>query len=132
MSLELNTLVKTGVLASVLQSDCATTLVVVPKSNNKVKVCGDFKVTLKTNHYPHPVIKDFLVMMSGSKFFTVLDMSTSYEQLELHPAAQVLAVNNIHKGLLNYTRVPYGLASIPSIFQAIMDDVLKGLYRLAC
>lgn len=136
VSLELQSLVKTGVLVPVQQSDWATPLVVVPKPNNQVRVCGDFKVTLnpclRTDHYPLPVMEDLFVMMSGCRYFTVLDLSTAYQQLALHPEAQSLVVVNTHLGLFKYTRLLYGITSAPSIFQAVMDDVLKGLDRVSC
>lgn len=43
---ELLVLKERGILQSVMQSDWATPLVVVPKPEHKVRLCGDYKVTL--------------------------------------------------------------------------------------
>lgn len=120
----------------VQQSDWATPLIVVPKANNKVRICGDYKVTvnrcLRTDYYPLPTLEDIFVALHGCKCFTVIDLSTAYQQLQLHPDSQPLVTVNTHLGLFRYTRMPYGITSAPSIFQAVMDDMLKGLDRVSC
>ncbi|XP_049520478.1 uncharacterized protein K02A2.6-like [Dermacentor silvarum] len=125
-----------GVIVPVLKSDWATPLVVVPKGDKTVRICGDYRMTvnpcLRTDHYPLPVMEDLFVALHGCKYFTVLDLSTAYQQLQLHPDSQSLLTINTHMGLFKFTRLPYGITSAPSIFQAVMDDVLGGLDRVAC
>ena len=57
---ELDQLEKNGVIEKVSQSDWATPIVVVRKPGGKVRVCGDFKVTvnpvLKNDVYPLPLL----------------------------------------------------------------------------
>jgi len=53
---------KEGILGLVEKSDWATPLVIVLKSNGKIGVCGDFKVTInqcvETKLYPLPTVED--------------------------------------------------------------------------
>ena len=41
-------------------------------------------------------------------------------------------VINTHKGLYQYTRMPFGISSAPAIFQRVMDTILQGLSNVLC
>lgn len=136
VELELRTLQERGVLEPVLQSDWATPLVTVQKADNMVRLCGDYKITLnpaiKTEHYPLPLVEDIFAVLVGGKFFTVLDLSTAYQQIQVHEDSQKLLTINTHLGLFKCLRMPYGISSAPAIFQSVMDEMLKGLNGVAC
>ena len=40
---------------------------------------------------------------------------------------QVFVAMNTHKGLFKYTRLPFGVALAPVIFQCLMETLLQGL-----
>ena len=42
-------------------------------------------------------------------------------------ASQKMTTINMHKGLYQFNRLPYGVASAPAVFQGIMDKLLVGL-----
>ena len=54
-----------GILEPVERSECATPLVIVPK-RNKLRVCGDFKVTInqcvEKKTYPLPTTDDIYII----------------------------------------------------------------------
>jgi len=65
--------------------------------------------------------------MSGGKYFSKLDLRDAYLQLPLDtPSKQYVAINT-HRGLFQYNRLPFGVASDPAVFQRHMEVLLQGL-----
>ena len=64
---------------------------------------------------------------SGGKFFTKLDMSHAYQQIELDNTSKQYVVINTHKGIFRYNRLPLGVSSAPAIFQRVMESLLQGI-----
>ncbi|VDL65922.1 unnamed protein product, partial [Nippostrongylus brasiliensis] len=128
---KLEELVQNGTLRRVEHTEWATPLVVVPKPGGKVRICGDYKVTvnpqLDINQYPLPKPDDLFHMLNGGKKFSKLDLKDAYMQVELKEEFQKYTTINTHKGLFQYTRVPFGIASAPAIFQKIMETTLAGI-----
>ena len=86
---ELDRLEREEILEKVTHSEWATPVVVVPKADGSVRLCGDFKVTinplLKVDQYPLPKAEDLFATLAGGQQFTKLDLLQAYLQLELHP-----------------------------------------------
>ncbi|XP_046563364.1 uncharacterized protein K02A2.6-like [Haliotis rubra] len=128
---EIDRLEKEWIIRKVEKSDLATPIVVVPKANKSVRLCGDFKVTvnpvLEENIYPLPTDEDLFAKMGGATLFSKLDLSSAYLQLELTEKSRPLLVINTHKGLYEFQRLCFGISTAPSIFQSVMDQVLQGI-----
>ena len=133
---ELDCLEKMGVLEKVRYSQWATPLVVVPKKDGRVCLCGDYKVTLNQaldiEQYPLPKPEDLFAALAGGDKFSVLDLSQAYQQLLLDDESRPCVTINTHQGLYQYTHLPYGIASAPAIFQRVMDTILQGLPGVMC
>ena len=133
---ELDRLEQNGVLERVTYSEWATPLVVVPKKDGRVRLCGDYKVTLNqaldVEQYPLPQPDDLFASLAGGDKFSVLDLAQAYQQLLLHDESRPYVTINTHRGLYRYTRLPYGIASAPAIFQRVMDTILQGLPGVMC
>ena len=50
----------------------------------------------------------------------------------LHPDDQKHTTINTHLGLFEYTRLPFGIASAPAIFQQTMEKILIGIPKSIC
>ena len=133
---ELDRLAQEGNLEPVDHSEWAAPIVPVLKSDwSSVRICGDFRLTVNpvsnVNRYPLPRVEDLFAKLQGGLVFTKIDLSQAYQQLPLDAEARKLVVINTQKGLFRYTRLPYGIASAPGIFQRLMDNLMQGIPGVA-
>ena len=133
---ELDRLESDGVIERTTYSEWAAPIVAVPKRDGRLRLCGDYKVTvnpvLDVDQYPLPKPDDIFATLSGGKKFTTLDLSHAYNQLLLDEDSRKYVTINTTKGLYQYTRLPFGIASAPAIFQRTMDSILQGIDGVAC
>ena len=106
----------------------------VPKGDSSIRLCGDCKVTvnpaLKIHLFPVPAPEDLFSTLAGGTTFTKLDLNQAYQQVRLDPASRKYCTINTHKGLYQYTRLPFVVASAPALFQEIMEKILQGIPRV--
>ena len=128
---ELKRMENDGVLKPVEVSDWATPIVCVPKTDGSVRICGDYKGTvnpaIQTEQFPIPTLEEIRGCVSSWKKFTKIDLRSAYQQLVLNEESQKLCTINTHKGLFQYTRLPFGISSSPAIWQPFIEQVLVGL-----
>ena len=133
---ELDRLESEGIIQKVDHSDWATPIVAVPKGDNSVRICGDYKVTvnpqLKVDQYPLPRIQDIFASLAGGQKFTKIDLRQAYNQLEMSEDSKSYLTINTHKGLYSYNRLVFGIAASPSIWQRTMDQILKDIPNTSC
>ena len=84
---EIDRLVREGVLTLVEQSESASPIVVVRKSDGSIRLCGDYKVTineyLENIEYSTPNAQDLFATLAGGRRFTRLDLKQTYQQMEV-------------------------------------------------
>ena len=133
---ELERLARLGILENVSHCEWAAPLVPVPKQDGSVRLCGDFKVTinpsLKVDKHPLPNPEDLFASLAGGVMFSKLDLAHAYQQVLQDDESRKYVTVNTHQGLFQYTRLPFGIASAPAVFQEIMDKVLQGISGVVC
>ena len=128
---ELEQLQTQRVIRPVQFVEWAAPIVPVMKGDGRVRTCGEYKVTInraaKLNRYPIPRTEELFTSLSGGKAFTKLDLSHACLQVPLEEESRRYVTINMHKGLFEYNRLPFGVASAPSIFQRVMENLLQGV-----
>ena len=128
---ELDRQVNIGILEKVDTSSWAAPIVPVKKPNGRIRICGDFKVTINPqiciDQHPIPTVDELLAKLQNGQKFTKLDLSDAYLQLELDEPSKPLVVINTPFGLFRYNRMPFGIANAPAIFQRTIDQVISGI-----
>lgn len=133
---ELDRLEASGILKKITYSEWAAPIVAVPKKDGQIRICGDYKVTInqaiEVDQYPLPKPDDLFASLAGGNKFTTLDLSQAYLQLQLDEESAHLTTVNTHRGLYQYTRLPFGVSSAPALFQKTMDTILQGIPNVIC
>lgn len=128
---ELERLEKDSIISPVKHSEWAAPVVPVTKRDGTLRLCGDYKVTVNqatnTEIYPLPRIEEVLATLSGGKLFSKIDLASAYQQVLLDEDSKKYTTVNTHKGLFVYNRLCFGVNSAVSIFQRIMENLMKDL-----
>ena len=109
-------------------------LLLVPKASNtgdqKWRLVVDFrKLNQKLVPDRHPLqrIDEVLDQLGRAKFFSTVDLKTSFHQIPLHPASRDATAFSTPKGQWRFTRVPYGLNISANAFCRMMAIAFSGL-----
>lgn len=115
-------------------SDYSSPVILVSKKNGDKRLCVDYRAlnrkTLK-DKYPLPRIEDQLDRLGGNQFFTSLDLTSGYYQVPMCENSKRYTAFATPDGLFEFERMPFGLANAPSVFQRIINSMLKGKQNLA-
>lgn len=116
-------------------SPWASPVVMVKKKDGSYRFCIDFRklnsVTI-TDAHPLPRVDDSLDALSGSHFFSSMDMSSSYWQIEMGATDRPKTAFTTGDGLYQFKVMPMGLKNSPPTFQRLMELVLRGLHWTTC
>ena len=109
MENELDRLESVGIIEKVEHSEWAAPVVPVPKGDGKLRLCGDYKVTinpqLMVDKYPLPRPEDLMARLAGGEKFTKLDLSQAYQQVPLDQNYRKYVTINTVKGLYLFQKL---------------------------
>ncbi|XP_018406352.1 PREDICTED: uncharacterized protein K02A2.6-like [Cyphomyrmex costatus] len=128
---ELERLMEAGIISSVSYSDWAAPIVVIRKKNDQIHICADFSTglndALEPNRHPLPHPDEIFSKLSNCKYFSQIDFSDAFLQIQVEEDSKHLLTINTHRGLFVYNRLPFGVTVAPGEFQIIVDAMIAGL-----
>lgn len=110
-------------------SSVSSPLVLV-KQGPKWRMCVDYRAVndaTTPDRYPLQRMDDVFEAVGGATMFSALDAVKGYHQLDVDPADRYKTAFSCHRGLYEYTRVPFGLKNAPAFFQRFMDKLLGSM-----
>jgi Reverse transcriptase (RNA-dependent DNA polymerase) len=109
--------------------------VFVAKKDGTIRTCIDYTPinrVIGDNDWPLPLIKDFRHRIVGATMFSRIDLKEAFHRIHVECRARPLTAFHSHRGKFQFTRMPFGLKTAPSVFQKFMDWTLRkhGAYAL--
>ena len=130
LRMEVERLVKLGVLKKVNRSEWGAPTFIIPKKDKTVRFITDFRELnkrIKRKPFPIPKIQDLLLKLEGFTYATSLDLNMGYYHIELSPASKRLCTLVLPWGKYEYQVLPMGLSNSPDIFQEKMGILMQDL-----
>lgn len=105
------------------------------KKSSKMRFCVDYRPlnsVTKKDSYPLPRIDESLDLVSGSSWFSSLDLRSGYWQVPLSPEARHKTAFCTGRGLWQFRVLSFGLCNAPATFERLMEKVLADVPRQQC
>ncbi|KAB0793807.1 hypothetical protein PPYR_13427 [Photinus pyralis] len=126
---ELDKLESQQIITKTTHSEWGSPLVIVPKSNNEVRLCVDFKATVNPNlheaRYPIPLIEDIFNRLRGGVYYCTLDVHKAYYHIKMDEESSKIQAISTHRGVYLMNRLAFGIKVAPNEFQRIMDETFS-------
>ena len=115
LSTKLDELVELDIIEKVSgPSSWVSPVVVVPKPSGDIRLCVDMRqahMAVKRERFPIPAIDEVLQDLNQNKFFSKLDLTSAYHQIELSPESRDITT--------------FGVSCAPEMYQKVLHQVLQ-------
>lgn len=113
------------------ESSFSSPIVVVRKKNGDVRLCIDYrKLNLQTikDAYALPNLEETFSALTGSCWFSVLDLKSGYYQIEVEESDKHKTAFVCPLGFWEFNRMPQGVTNAPSTFQRLMERCMSDIH----
>jgi len=102
----------------------------VPQPDGTLRLCVDYrglkKITIK-NKYLLRLMSELRSRLGKATIFTKLDLKNGYFLIRMAEGEEWKTAFKSRYGLDEYTVMPFGLCNAPSMFQPMINDVLRDM-----
>ena len=112
-------------------SPYASPLIMIKKKTEGYRLVVDYRALNKLiipDPYPLPKIQSILDNLRGFKYFSTLDLNSSFHQIELDPRDRKLTAFLSPDGQFEYKTLPFGISISPAVFQRLADKLFHNLH----
>ena len=102
----------------------------VKKKDGSLRFVQDYRklnsITIK-NSYPLPLVQDMISRISGSRYFSKLDVRWGFNNIHIQEGDEWKAAFRTNRGLFEPLVMFFGLCNSPATFQTMMNELLREL-----
>lgn len=105
-------------------------MVTVVKPNGNVRICidpKDLNKAIQRSHYPMRTVEEVVSNIPNAKVFSKIDATSGFWHLKLDQESSKLTCFNTPFGRYRFLRAPFGIKSIPEIFQRVMTELMENI-----
>ena len=110
-------------------------IIPVLKPNGSVLICVDLthlNKAFQREIHQMPSVDENLGKLGDSKIFPKLDTNSWFRQIPLDEESKLLTTFVTPFGRFCFNRLPFGISSVPEIFQRTMSKILEGSEGTLC
>ncbi|KAG0862669.1 hypothetical protein G6F16_012356 [Rhizopus arrhizus] len=127
---EVQKLLKRGVIRISNSPWSCSPPIVIPKPDGTNRFVNNFRALnaiTRKDKFPLERMEDLLDKISGSKWFTVIDLKSAYWQIPIHEDDKCKTAFNTGNALYEYNVLAQGLCNAPPTFARFMHQILQSV-----
>ncbi len=128
---QLDEMLRDGVIERVTEpSPWCHPMQIAHKPDGRLRICMDPRYLnqyLERAIFPFPSLDQVFSSVRGSKFFSKIDLTWGFWNLQLDEASSKLCTFSTPWGVYRYRRLPFGVSPAPEVFHRVLADVLRDI-----
>ena len=124
---EIQKMLDEGVASTASPTDWAAPVVFVPKKDNTLRFCVDYRrlnAVIMRDAYPIPRMDECMDNLGEAKVSSMFDANSGSWQIEIAPQDQDKTTFTTHFGTYTFICIPFGLKNVPATYQQAIDRIL--------